>query len=558
MRFSGSDSAKQMSRIFAENVHDLTCKVDRGGNKDFEPGFLHTSTMRHEGTCYYDNMWSRDGGRGLIELCRLGFSEDALLVSRYFLNHINFDDHWGRIIGDMDVTDVRMKFETDGNAMALLGLYNTWKINGKTEAIAKELLEGAWPVVLWVKKMMEESPYGDLMPCITEMAGNPNARYMVYAIYPNYGMTAALAGLSQMASHAGIATKADMLSGLSARLSKSLDDLLVSRKNIFNKGMGLVAFGEFSPVPEGCWKNGIDGRNGGEYILSEWDGTSWPVYHWTRQIPFVFDCDAGSLALERNHFHKIHTDSYNYLHGHMCNGEFFRKYGFVSNSGWTGMGGRHDETMCGYGQGLMTQAALMMDDVNTYSRLVEGMTRLAYDGNIVKPLTFDMNPWVFHECFNYENYEEGIDHTFGVLCEGRYGIMDNPGDEGTLVQEAEALKAISMMAGVESDSSGKLMIIPRIPWDWDEVQVKDFPYIDGEGVMGRIDYKMEHERWLRKASIHITSSIPVKEAEVRLGPFPAVTNYKADERTSLEVANGSTWIRIKGLSGTEMEYDLSL
>ena len=122
MKFAGADAARQMSRIFAENVHDLISKVDSGGNKPFEPGFFHTSTVQHEGTCYYKDMWSRDAGRGLIELCRLGFSDDAMLVSRYFLNHINYEDHWGRIVSNgsnkKELLDIRMKYETDGNAMA--------------------------------------------------------------------------------------------------------------------------------------------------------------------------------------------------------------------------------------------------------------------------------------------------------------------------------------------------------------------------------------------------------------------------------------------------------
>ena len=55
-------------------------------------------------------------------------------------------------------------------------------------------------------------------------------------------------------------------------------------------------------------------------------------------------------------FSETHLKSYELLRSWMAKGEYFRKYGFVSNSGWTGMGGRHDETMCGYGQGFFSQA----------------------------------------------------------------------------------------------------------------------------------------------------------------------------------------------------------
>lgn len=97
MKFEGSDSAKQMNRIFAENLQDLLNKIDDDRGK-YPSGFMHTSTMPHQGTHYYDDVWIRDGGRGLIELARYGFTKQAERVSNFFLNHINLKDHWGRVI----------------------------------------------------------------------------------------------------------------------------------------------------------------------------------------------------------------------------------------------------------------------------------------------------------------------------------------------------------------------------------------------------------------------------------------------------------------------------
>lgn len=82
--------------------------------------------------------------------------------------------------------------------------------------------------------------------------------------------------------------------------------------------------------------------------------------------------------------------------------------------------------------------------------MVEGITRLAYDGEVLQNLSFEMNPWLMHECFNYENYEEGLDHTFGTVSQGRPGVADNPGDEGNLVQETEIIKAMALVAGIDN------------------------------------------------------------------------------------------------------------
>lgn len=211
---------------------------------------------------------------------------------------------------------------------------------------------------------MEQCPYGYLLPCESELSGNPNTPYQVYAIFPNYAAKVALTALREMAFSSGAVQIAEQINKMIGKLTASLLKKLVSNNN-------------GSLTAPGCWINGLDSRDGRCYEFSEWDGTSWPIYHWTRQLPFILTADSGLLMLPKDDFHDIHIKTYQYIHQFMCKSKYFRKFGFVSNTGWTGTGGRHDDTMCGYGQGFMTQAALMMDDINTYSKLLEGITRLA-------------------------------------------------------------------------------------------------------------------------------------------------------------------------------------
>ena len=182
------------------------------------------------------------------------------------------------------------------------------------------------------------------------------------------------------------------------------------------------------------------------------------------------------------------------------------------------MAGRHDDTMCGYGQGFFTQAALLQDDINTYTKCLEGIARLGYDGSVADPLAFDMNPWVMSECFNYENYEQGSDHTFGALSLGRREVMDNPGDEGNLVQEAEIIKVIRLVIGARSEER-RLVIMPRLPWMWDSVEVKDYPVQWHDSQIKRINFKLSHERWLRKCTITYDIPEDFEGVDVRFGPF---------------------------------------
>lgn len=169
-----------------------------------------------------------------------------------------------------------------------------------------------------------------------------------------------------------------------------------------------------------------------------------------------------------------------------------------------------------------------------------------------------MNPWILHECFNYDNYEEGYDHTFGVMSEGRPGLVDNPGDEGNLVQSAEIIKAMDMVAGVETVAPGKIRLMPRIPWTWDEIRIKDFPVEAKTEIRGRIEMHMAHERWLRKSYISVKSSVPLKQIDVRIGPYPSYIKIKNDDSLTIEKSLGGTWVWLHGITGLKLEREIIL
>jgi hypothetical protein len=183
------------------------------------------------------------------------------------------------------------------------------------------------------------------------------------------------------------------------------------------------------------------------------------------------------------------------------------------------MAGRHDETMAGYGQGFFTQAALMIDCVNAYTLCLNGYARLAYDGTICQPLTYERDPWLIHECFNLKHYEQGLDHTFGQMCGDRPGGMDNPGDEGNLVQMVEGLKAFRLVAGVNDLSGDRLLLMPRMPWDWERLTIENFPFHIGER-QGRVTYRMTNDLARGQVSLEWESDLPGVSTEVRLGPLP--------------------------------------
>ncbi len=513
IRFEGCEFAHDMGRIFAENLADLIAKVDDGSG-DFPRGYMHTSTVPHPGTCYYDQVWARDAGRGVQELARYGFVEQAKMVVEFFLENKNFGDHWGRIIDHHIGED----YELDGNTHILNAIAETWRASGKDVALGCTYLARTADVFAWFARCMDACPIGDLIPCISELSGNPCVMDAVYAIYPNYGAYVAMRNFADMADVCGEVEIASRYTALSERLFDSIQKVLLSNGDVSK-----------TRVPGGVWLNGRD-KDGKPYETAFF-GAHFDIHCWTRQAPYIQNFDAGVSGLYEDGAREVHLRSYAYLRHAMAQGYYFRRYGFVSNTCWGGAGGRHDDTMCGYGQNYFTQAALLVDDVNTYGKALEGIARLAYDGDVIEPATYEMNPFILHECFEYDNYEKALDHTFGKVAVPDRGVMDNPGDEGNLVQACETLKTLAIVAGV-SMQDGVLTVKPRLPWKWDEMELCDYPVIDSDGTLHRIHLIYRHERWARSCTVQLlsdeTEGEPITTMRVRFGPFAPVLSTTAD------------------------------
>lgn len=530
MTADGSDSAWRFGRVFARNLEDLVNKFDDGGGGTHERGFLHTSTQSAPGTNYYHDVWSRDGGRGLIELAMFGCADQALEVARFFCRHLNAGDHWSRTIqrppGDHPT------WELDGNALALLGLYNAWRVTGRRREVAEEFLPTALAVYGWARKQADKNQFGALLPCVSEMTGNPRGPYAVYGVFPNTGMVAALRGVAEMASVAD-RPEASAVRTLAERIADSIRRRLVSNPALR------------SCVPHGVWINGLDGRDGSPYDNAEWEGYAFPVFHWTRQLPFIFWSDLDGYDLRASLDPAIDDASYRYLLSEMWKGPLFRRYGFVSNTAWTGMANRHDETMAGYGQGFFTQASLLTDTVNAYTLCLEGYMRLAYDGSVCVPLTYERDPWLLHECFHYEHYEQGLDHTFGRMTADQPGGMDNPGDEGNLVQAAEGLKAFRLVAGVDDFTPGQLRLMPRLPWTWDSLELTNYPLCGPEG-QGRLNLHAVCDLARGVVSVEYESDVPGLATSVRLGPLPRSVRLDASVG-NVDENEWARWVWVTGL-----------
>ena len=254
----------------------------------------------------------------------MGEEERTKWVGLFFCSHLNHGDHWGRIVNRQDT----LEYEIDGNALVILGLFNLYRYKRKEPDVVAYILATYKKIKKWISKLLDESPFKGLLPCESELSGNPyTPNYQVFAIFPNYAMKVVLEAIVFVAKE----EKDNEIYILAKKLS-----------NEISKGINryLVSDGIKSNAPRGVWINGIDGRDGTAYDFSDWVKTSWPVSHWTRQLPFIILPDFFSYNLKSSINRAADLNSYEYIKKEMAKHPYFRKYGFISNTCWSGTGGR--------------------------------------------------------------------------------------------------------------------------------------------------------------------------------------------------------------------------
>ena len=130
-----------------------------------------------------------------------------------------------------------------------------------------------------------------------------------------------------------------------------------------------------------------------------------------------------------------------------------------------------------------------------------------------------------------------------------------PGDEGNLVQEAEIIKAFSVVVGATCQGK-KLVFMPRLPWLWDEMECIDLPVTDDTGKIHRINVKIKHERWLRKCTVEIYGAKDFDNIDIRFGPFPRM--IKNPRNFDVENTENGSWIWMRNLKNSTTKVVVEL
>ncbi|MBP5208652.1 MAG: hypothetical protein J6330_09400 [Clostridia bacterium] len=501
VKFSGDDDAKIATGVFAENMKDLSTRVDGDG-------FLHTSyhlapswwyngfgAWMEDFNSYYNDMYSRDGGRALMTLSAGGYNDAAERgvefgnrQMMYFPeNNVTFCGHKVRghytvvINKPMLYSEVltgvgwptqytEEKFgkdhknlgnhETDGHGLMMMANCNVYKRHADPEAWAdahyEELVEAAeW--IIWCLDNPELSFSKDGLLYAESEAGMND-----HTLYCNLACYLGLSGYARIAADAG-----------------RCDDAVKWKK--YADGLYAAILSRLS-----------DGQN--------WIKKKYGFFH-DSAVTFCSDMFGFDPSLFPEELVKLSRNSFD------ADAEK------TLSLKYDGSGG------LGYNTSMITQNALLLDRSDEADRLVRRLTRMSYAPRLPEP-------YKVSEGFSYSQ---------------RTGALRRQGDLGNLVQLAEALKAYQIVCGVSDAAPGTLQIFPRLPKGW-SVDVNGMSAAGGTLWMST-SYPRDG---IQKIDLHVSGMRGVDKISFRAGPFTdggklVVNGTEVPGET--ETHGGMSWIK---------------
>jgi hypothetical protein len=497
--FKGSLAAEVLANAFSYNVQDMLNKID-------EDGTYHTSTKgavwwKDDGMGstnvgkYYDQCWSRDMGRSLEELSELGYTNDALRCADYCLRmaHLWEDSpslkvhgeflppHWGRVINK---PDNHIAFENDGHGLIIMFLYRLWERLPNRD----EWLRARWPDIKaagdWVLWQFEHPKISGAANGALRTTGE-SASGNGYSVYSDDVCMGALRALAQMADSINETNSA-------AQWRQRAEEMQVAIGNqyIIN-----------------------DPKYGRVWTLEH---AGWP-FKSTILGPLVFlsDYEGFGPEEENDNWRSVNEAAYQRLI------DTYRPFGF------------YGLTM-GYGQGFVTQSALLLDRMHDATHMLDWAAKEIYDPRF--------------QCFIVSE---------GVQMDPTGQFWYRFGDLGNGVQEAEIVKMLRLVTGVDDTKPGRLQFYPRMPYDWNEITVTKYPMLFENSAGPQTAFlKYRLERTKIGMKLEISADQALGPIVMRLGPFeerPELSNISVNGQNpagaAVEYSGDSWWVRFSANVG---------
>jgi len=195
----------------------------------------------------------------------------------------------------------------------------------------------------------------------------------------------------------------------------------------------------------------------------------------------------------------------------------------------------------GYGQGYITQTALLMDRMSDADKMVEWMAKVCFAPRLEHPF----------------RVPEGAVISDNGLMWRRWG------DLGNLYQLVEVLHTIHLILGIDDLNPNQLVIMPRLPLSWESMEVQQWPVRTMSGGNSRLlNLAMKTERTKNSVKINVSFRQPVDSFKIRLGPFETeavslevICNGKK-KIEPLEQSGDTKWAWMEFQDGKENDYEI--
>jgi hypothetical protein len=455
--FKGTVFAEILANIFRYNLMDIVAKIDAEGMYHTSTkgavswgGYKGIGTFRSGVGGYYGVTYTRDMGRSLGELAQLGdlsaaerCADHDLRIARRYANDpalryksVQLPPHWSMVANDPRPNS----FENDGQGLTILFLYKLWQREPDRDA----WLRARWPNIkaagdwiLWQFAHPEISGAKDGLLHTTGESANGDG----YSVYPDAICMHGLRDLAEMAESIG---ESESAAAWRARADQM---------------QGAITAG---------------------YIVNDVKyGRVWTLDYsnWTHKGsvlgPLIFQADDEGFAPEDSYpqWRAVNAATYQRLI------DSYKPFGFYGHS-------------MGYGQGFVTQSALLLDRMHDATTMLDWAAKQIYDpriGSYIVPEGVEIDP------------------------SGRYWYKI--GDLGNGVQEAEIVKMLRLVIGVDDTHPNRLQLFPRMPNDWSKIAVSKYPVVfslEGKLDTAQLEYRLRRSG--DRMELHVAADMTVVHA----------------------------------------------
>ncbi|MHB1484695.1 MAG: hypothetical protein ACYCYI_08525 [Saccharofermentanales bacterium] len=441
------------------------------------------------------NVWTRGAGELLREAAAFGYDK---YVSQYigWLDGCLFKEanppHWNRVagvilqssnhmVGDIEETGNR---ENDGHGICMWGRYMVWHWLGEKPEWNEKYWDATKASAEWIQWQLDvDTIYPGARKDV--LFTESECAYNGYEIYSTYNCLHGLRLYAKMARQLGKLDEAEKWTVLYERLAQGILDNLIDKS-------------EFGDIFHTEYK-------------TDWQDHSHKLAHLqlaTEGDTFTPLEDYPKRKGFDSKFIEIDVNSYNFL---------MRKKTYNSLR------------MYGYGQGMMTQSALLLDRMYDAEQFVNMLVDHCYLPRLAG--------WTCPE---------------GIILHrsGKYYLPVN-GYMGQDSHVADSTKAMRIMLGVDDNDMTHLKLVPRFPASWDKAAITGFPALIG-GEREKLDY--DYTRTDYEDTFKYSLSAKPGRLSIRLGPVAEeneIVSLKVNGEETVfdDIKSGdSRWIWIRNLT----------